>query len=145
MEQEELKRTVKDFLNGHRKAILAFISEGNQPSVSLMLYVIDDELNFYFGTRKEFQKYERLLENNKVALAVVEEGINPCKVVQVQGTAEFIPEEKMKETLSFFESKNPSKYYVKDAPDFVMFKIHPQRMRLLDATNGKLVIENIEC
>lgn len=141
---KHLKEDVLNFLNAHRKAVFAITSEG-RPSASLMLYVIDDDLNFYLGTRKGFIKYDRLKENPNVAIAVVEEGMDPLRVVQVQGSVEFIPEEETEKTLKFFESKNSSKYYVKDAPDFIMFKVIPSRIRWVDATSGDLATHNIKC
>lgn len=144
MKFKHIREDVLNFLNAHRKAVVGITSEG-QPSGSLMLYVIDDDLNFFLGTRKSFIKYDRLQENPNVSLVVVEEGIDPLRVVQVQGKVEFISEENTEKTLKFFELKNPSKYYVKDAPDFVMFKVTPARIRWVDASSGELVTHNIEC
>lgn len=141
----DIKGIVKDFLNRHRKAVFATASGDLEPHASLMLYAIDDDLHFYFGTRKSFRKYERLLKNPKIALAVIEEVLDPQQVVEVEGIAEEIPAEKTKETHDFFESKNPSTHYVKDAPDMVMFKIIPTRMRWLDASSGELTMQDVDC
>ena len=63
--------------------------------------------------------------------------------MKFSGKVEFIPEDKTAEMLGFFESKNPSKYYVKGAPDFVMFKVTPSFVRFLDASSGELVLEHM--
>ena len=144
MKFKHLREDVLNFLNAHRKAVVAITSE-EKPSASLMLYVIDEDMNFYFGTRKSFVKYDRLQENPNVAVVVVEEGIDPLRVVQVQGKAEFVLEEETEKTLKYFELKNPSTYYVKDAHDFVMFKIIPTRIRWVGASSGELMTHNIEC
>ena len=143
MDQAELKQKVVDFLNVHRKAVVAIVGEGGVPSTSLMLYVIDEHLNVYFGTRKSFGKYKALLNDPNVSLTVVEETLDPLRAVEIRGVVEFIPEDKTGETLKFFESKNKSKYYVKGAEDFVMFKVVPNFVRYLDATSGELVLDHI--
>jgi|GEM_PF-821812 general stress protein 26 len=141
---EELNKIVLDFLNGHRKALLAVVSPDGKPKVSLMLYAVDENFHFYFGTRKAFQKYGWMKENVHVSLAVAEEALDPLRVVEVQGTAHFIREDRTADVLAYFESKNPSKYYVKGAEDFVMFRIEPDHVRWLDATSGELTMTDIE-
>ena len=138
-----LREQAKVFLNAHRKMILTVLDQNGHPNSSLMLYVIDDDFNFYFGTCKCFGKYSALQKDARVSVAVVEEKLDPLLVVDVQGIAEEIPEEKTKETLGWFVSKNPAEYYVKDAEDFVMFRIKPQGVRWLDATSGELKVYDL--
>lgn len=140
MDQETLREVVRDFLNDHRKAVFATVDSEKVPHTSLMLYVIDDELNVYFGTRKAFKKYEQLLEHPEIALSIIEEKLDPLKVVDIRGQAVPISEAETKEALAFFKSKNPSKYYVEGADDFVMFKITPTFIRWLDAETGELTM-----
>jgi general stress protein 26 len=104
-----------------------------------MLYAADD-FTIYFGTRRSFGKYKALKAKPHVAVAVVQEGIDPLQVLDVQGVAEEVAEEDIGKTLAWFVEKNTSKYYVKDAEDFVMFKIQPTCVRWLDATSGDLQV-----
>lgn len=143
MDQKSLRKTVIDFLNGHRKAVFGIVGEGGEPTTSLMLYAIDDDLNVYFGTRKAFGKFKALAVHPSVSLTVIEEAADPLRAVEIRGVAALVPEEKTAETLAFLESKNPSKYYVKDAEDFVMFKVVPSFVRWLDATSGELALDHI--
>ncbi|MEK7152302.1 MAG: pyridoxamine 5'-phosphate oxidase family protein [Patescibacteria group bacterium] len=143
MSEKELSGIIKDFLNGHRKAVLSTVGDDEHPTTSLMLYAIDDDLNVYFGTRKTFGKYSVIKRHPYVSLTVVEEKLDPLKAIEIRGKVEFIPEDKTAEMLGFFESKNPSKYYVKGAPDFVMFKVTPSFVRFLDASSGELVLEHM--
>lgn len=138
-----LKDTVKAFLNGHRKAVFAIVDKQGFPTTSLMLYVIDDNFNVYFGTRRSFGKYGDIQKQPIVSLSVVEEAIDPLRVVDVRGTAIEVPDEDCGKTCSFFKSKNPSKYYVEDAPDFVMFRIVPVFIRWADASSGTLTITDL--
>lgn len=143
MTEKEIGEKVKSFLNSHRKAVLSTVGDDEHPTTSLMLYVIDEDLNVYFGTRKAFGKYAVIKRHPYVSLTVIEEKLDPLKAVEIRGKVEFVPEDKTAETLNFFESKNPSKYYVKGAPDFVMFKIKPSFVRWLDASSGELILEHM--
>jgi general stress protein 26 len=137
------KEIIIEFLNMHRKAVFATATPDGQPHASLMLYAIDDNLNFYFGTKKAFGKYERLIANPRMCLCVIEESLDPLCVVEVEGVASEIPPEELAGAQHFFESKNPSAHYVKGAEDFVMFRIVPTRMKWLDARGGKLKSEDV--
>lgn len=144
LKQENLKATIKDFLNAHRKGVFAILDEKGLPTTSLMLYVIDDGLNVYFGTRKSFTKYKHVIAKPVVSLSVIEESVDPLKVVDIRGDVKEIPAEKLTETLTFFKSKNDSKFYVEGFDDFVMFKLVPHFMRWLDAESGELSIIDLD-
>lgn len=143
MTKAELRQTVIEFLNNHRKAVFAILDNDGLPTTSLMLYVIDDEMNVYFGTRKAFSKYATLQKNPIISLSVIEEALDPLKVVDLRGTVMQIPPEQTEEIHTFFKSKNPSKYYVEGAEDFVMFKMAPDFVRWLDASSGELSIIDV--
>jgi general stress protein 26 len=140
----ELRQKVINFLNAHHKAVFAILDKEGLPTTSLMLYVIDDDLNVYFGSRRSFGKYADITQNPVLSLSVVQESIDPLQVVDIRGTTVEIPEGELEAVHSFFKLKNPAKYYIEDAPDFVMFKIQPSFVRWLDATSGELVITNLE-
>ncbi len=140
----EIINTVKDFLNTHKKMVLSIKDINGHPNSSLLLYVIDDDFNFYFGTCRCFGKYAALKADPHVAIAVVGERVDPLRVVDVTGVAEEIPEEKTAEMLEWFTSKNDAKYYIKDREDYVMFKVKPNHIRWADATSGDLHIYDLE-
>lgn len=142
--QTPLKKTVFDFLEGHRKAVFATVDDAKQPHTSLMLYAVDDDLVIYFGTRKSFKKYEQLKAHPIVSLSVIEEKLDPLRVVDIHGEAREVPQDQTKATLAYFKGRNMSKYYVEDAEDFVMFKIVPSSVRYLDATSGELTIQYVD-
>lgn len=127
MNDSVLRKIVHTFLDAHKKAVFA----------------TDDDLNIYFGTRKSFKKYNQLLDHPLVSLSVVEEKLDPLRVVDMRGVAKEVPQEHTKEVLAHFKSKNMSKYFVEGAEDFVMFRIEPTQMRWLDATSGELKIEDV--
>ena len=140
---ENLKETIKGFLNTHRKAVFAILDKQGFPTTSLMLYAIDDELNVYFGTRRSFGKYADIRKQPVVSLSVVEEVLDPRAVVDMRGIAIEVPDEECGTTCSFFKTKNPSKYYIDEAEDFVMFKIVPNFIRFADSRSGELKIADL--
>lgn len=144
MEQKTLRKTITDFLNNHRKAVFAILDETGLPTTSLMLYVADDDLNIYFGTRKAFSKYNHVLERPTVSLSVIEEVVDPLKVIDMRGQATEVLPEEFETAYAYFKSKNDAKYYVEGAEDFVMFKIKPEFVRWLDAESGELSIVNLD-
>ncbi len=140
MEQAELRQTIVDFMNGHRKAVFSVLDDEGNPTTSLMLYVIDDELNLYFGTRKAFHKYPNLVKTKIASLTVINGVVDPLRSVDMRGDVEELTPEEQAEIYKFFKSKNPAKYYVEGAEDFVMFKLTPHFVRYLDAEDGELSI-----
>ncbi len=143
METENLRDTVKHFLNAHRKAVFGILDKDGLPTTSLMLYAIDDELNVYFGTRKAFSKYQQIVDHPIVSLSVIEEVLDPLKVTDLRGKATEVPAAELQTVHDFFKSKNQSKYYVEGADDFVMFKLVPDFIRWLDAASGELKIIDV--
>lgn len=143
-DNEALLRTeVTNFLNAHRKAVFAILDKNGLPTTSLMLYAVDDELNVYFGTRRSFGKYADITRQPVISLSVIEEALDPLKVVDIRGTAIEVPDEECGTTCNFFKSKNPAKYYIEGAPDFVMFRIVPSFIRFADATDGELKVSDL--
>lgn len=144
MDQIELKTTIINFLDNHRKAVFAILDQNGLPTTSLMLYVVDEHLNVFFGTRKSFSKYQHILEHPIVSLSVIEEKVDPLKVVDIRGKVEELSPEDMHNVHTWFKTKNDSKYYVEGAEDFVMFKLTPQFVRWLDAASGELSIVDLK-
>jgi pyridoxine/pyridoxamine 5'-phosphate oxidase len=135
---EALKQKVRDFLNSHRKAVFSILDEEGLPTTTLMLYAMDDDMNILFGTRKGFAKYANIHKKPVVSLSVIEEEIDPRKVVDVRGDVEEIPEAELKDAHAYFKSKNPSDLYVDREHDFTMFRLKPHFVRWLDAESGEL-------
>lgn len=132
------KKKVIDFLNDHRKAVFSILDDKGLPTTTLMLYAIDDDMNVYFGTRKCYGKYGNIQKSPVVSFSVIEERTDPLRVVDVRGDVEEIPEHELEKAHTFFKSKNPSRFYVDEKDDFVMFKMKPHFVRWLDAETGEL-------
>ena len=140
---DQIKEKAKAFLKGHRKGVFATVDEEGRPHTSLMLYVIDEDFNVYFGTRKVFRKYGQLLKNPAMSLSVIQESVDPLQVVDIHGDAQPLSPKEKEKWFAYFKNHNPSAYYVEAADDYVMFKIAPKGIRWLDATSGELIIEEV--
>jgi general stress protein 26 len=138
----DLRATAEGFLHAHTKAVVAVL-EGDRPKGSLMLYAYGDDGMFYFGTKKSSPKYRALRQKPAISIVVVDGTPDPLRTVEVQGIAEFIPDAETAATLAMLESKNKTKFYVKDAADFTMFRVKPASLKWLDATSGELQIEQV--
>lgn len=143
MDQATLRQTIIDFLNNHRKAVFSILDSEGLPTTSLMLYVIDDDLNVFFGTRQAFSKYQHILNHSVVSLSVIEDVLDPLKVVDIRGDVEQLSPADQENVHQWFKTKNPAKYYVEGADDFVMFKLTPHFVRWLDAASGELSIVDL--
>jgi hypothetical protein len=65
------------------------------------------------------------------------------RAVDFHGKAQELTREEQQVWFEHFKSKNPSKYYVEGAEDYVMFRVHPTFLRWLDATSGELTITQV--
>ena len=135
---EALKQKVREFLESHRKAVFSILDDKGLPTTTLMLYAVDADMNILFGTRRGFAKYAHLHRKPVVSLSVIEEELDPHKVVDLRGDVEEIPESELKDAHAYFKSKNPSDLYVDREDDFTMFRIKPHFIRWLDAKSGEL-------
>jgi general stress protein 26 len=132
---------IRQFLANNRKAVLSTVSPSGNPEAAMMLYVVEDiDLVLYWGTKKSFRKYENLKANPHVAVTVMQAVEDPLVTVQLEGVVEFIAPEQEEFVYSLFDHKNPSKFFVRGASDFVLFKVVPQWVRILDGTSGQLHI-----
>lgn len=144
LSNDALRQIIIDFLNTHRKAVFAVLDREGLPTTSLMLYAIDDTLAVYFGTRRAFSKYQDLCNHPVVSLSIIEEALDPLKVVDIRGNVQEVSQEELDTVHAFFKTKNPSKYYVEGAPDFTMFKLTPTFVRYLDASSGELTLQDLK-
>lgn len=111
-----------------------------KPAVTPVIYVIDDELNFYFVTYKMSFKAQNLMNNPHCGMSVWQ---FLQMSVQADGIASIVEDEAKKEWVvdSFADAatKDPNFW----APifrikrgDYCIFKIKPTWMRVLDLTHS---------
>ncbi len=140
-EWEELKDTIWALLDEQEKMVLSYSNEMGEPTQSFMLYTVDDELNFFFGTLKRFPKYEFLIQNPPLSIFVEPKTGNGLMAITVKAVIleEISDREELEELILWFSSKNSCKYYIKDQEDFVIFKAKPLSIRLVDGNSDELI------
>lgn len=82
---EAMKQEALDFLKDRVIAVVATTDKNHKPNAATILYHIDDDMNFFFMTRKQTRKYENIMANPHVAI-VVGIGDGPG-TVQAEGEA----------------------------------------------------------
>lgn len=115
-------------------------SVDNKPTVAPMVYAVDDDLNFYFITYTYTLKAENLIVNPHCSF-VVWEFLRMS--VQASGTASVVEDETKKawvmESFADAATKDPSFwapiFRIKQG-DYVIFKIKPNWMRVLDLSRN---------
>lgn len=114
----------------------------NKPAVAPVIYVTDDELNFYFVTYRQSFKAQNLIKNPQCSLTIWQ-FLKMC--VQADGVASVVEDEEKKswvvDAFADAATKDPNFW----APifrikrgDYCVFKIKPTWMRVLDLTHDKV-------
>lgn len=136
---EKIKTDTLSFLKNNFVMEIA-TAKDNKPAASVVVYVIDDELNFYFVTYRNSFKAQNLLLNPQISLTVWQF----LKMsVQVDGEASVVEDEAQKEWVidAFADAatKDPNFW----APifrikrgDYCVFKIKPIWIRTLDLSHS---------
>lgn len=141
MDNNELKQEILTFLK--RNFIMSIaVSADDKPSSSILLYYVDDELNFYFATHSDSFKTIKIRKNPVISLSVWE---HHEMLVQADGDVTEITDLKEKlatidrlaESTSKGEDFWPPLFRIK-GEDYVVFKIKPFWLRKLDLVNDTM-------
>lgn len=128
-------KEVLDFVKAHPECVLATSSLDGKPEAATVLFAVDDDFTFYFGTAEKYRKYSNLLKNKKVAIVVGVNGKDP-RSVQADGEIEMIEKEsEIAKTKEFFAEQNPAMKPFLSWP-LKFFKVKPFWLRWLDETKG---------
>lgn len=84
----KLKNNAIEFLHSKKLAVVSTLTEDNEPQGATVFYVVDDNLDFYFVTRKQTRKFKNIQNNPKVGIVVGAE-LAPA-TIQIQGKAELL-------------------------------------------------------
>lgn len=135
------KQTVQEFLQQQTAAALATTTEKNVPKVSIIYFVADEDLNFYFLTKVETQKYANLVKHSTVSLAIFDQ--SNLRLVEAEGVAQTSddpdsrPEvtEKLQQLMQDPSSPWSPPIAKIEAGDYVIVKITPTWLRWADFKN----------
>ncbi len=129
------KDAVQHFLESNYTAELA-TSRQDKPTCSTIVYVVDEELNFYFVTYVDSYKANNLLINPYVSMTIWEPQIMS---IQMDGVANIVKDEDVKEWVvnAFGDAVTKDTSFwapifrIKGS-DYIVFKITPNWLRALD-------------
>lgn len=142
MNTEVYEKTKKDAISFLKENFVMEIAtcKDNKPAVSPIIYVMDDEFNFYFVTYRQSFKAQNLINNPRCSFTVWQ-FLKMC--IQADGETSIVEDEAKKEWVveAFADAatKDPNFW----APifrikrgDYCVFKIKPTWMRILDLTHN---------
>jgi len=138
---EKIKSETISFLKDNFVMEIA-TARDNKPAVSPVVYVIDDDLNFYFVTYRMSYKAQNLINNPQCSFTIWQF----LKMsVQADGMASVVEDETKKawviEAFADAATKDPNFwapiFRIKKG-DYCVFKITPTWMRVLDLTHNTI-------
>lgn len=132
----QVREKALEYLKGQALMVLATSDPDGAPYASTMLYVVDDDLNFYFITREDTKKARHLAANPKAALSI---GCSSPMNIQAQGAVEMIEDETLRTGLFARLAEAGGKVgdfwppiLRIEAGDYLLFRIVPSWLRVLD-------------
>lgn len=137
-----MKKKALKYLKGQCLMALATSSPRGEPHCSAMLYVVDDDFNFYFVTKEKTRKAEHLAQNPEAALTV---GFGSPMNIQARGMVRMIEDEVLQADL--FAKLADAGSAVKDfwppvlrieAGQYLLYRMEPRWVRVLDLEDAKV-------
>lgn len=130
------KQQVVEFLRKNPVLSLATCHE-NQPHISVLLFVVDDDLTLFFATRENSQKAKILSQNPSVSLAVWSD---QEMMVQIDGVTSLIAEpssidqilDRLAKTTASLENFWPPILNYNRHDPYAVFQIKPKLVRALN-------------
>lgn len=94
METKETLRTKAiEFLKRQPVAVISTVAADGEPQSAVVTFIVDDDFNLYFVTRKSSRKFKNIEHNPRVSMVA---GFDPghLSTLQMQGTAEVLVEDR---------------------------------------------------
>lgn len=139
------KQQILEFLSRNHIFNLATVSPEGKPNAAILLYIIDDQFNFYFSTHAESQKSLNLQNHPFLSASLYQLGYMGA---QIEGEAEIIQEEALRQKIiNKLAEKAVSKNFYPPllritGQNYVVFKIKPHIIKCLDLKNEHINEEN---
>jgi nitroimidazol reductase NimA-like FMN-containing flavoprotein (pyridoxamine 5'-phosphate oxidase superfamily) len=135
MEQDALKHEMLTFLKDNFIMSIAVCNE-NKPSSSVLIYYVDEELNFYFTTHSDSHKAKMLKANPRISLSVWEDR---NMLIQADGYVDVVTNQDDRNIImdNLAESIEKGKDFWPPLlrmgnNNYIVFKIKPYWVRKLD-------------
>lgn len=139
------KKQVLEFLSKTPFIALATTDSKGHPYNTPMLFIIDEELNFYFATHRKSNKSKNILARPDISITA---GFHDDLNVQVQAKAHELTDEKeIDDTINELIAKAatvhkfwPPVLRLHDE-DYIIFKGKPNSLKAFDPTSVKISVE----
>ena len=132
----EVRKEVMTFLEGQNVLQSATADKEGKPAASVMLYIVDEDFNFYVLTKRHTYKAQHLLENPRISFSVLD---LKDMFLQVDGIVEELSDEESRNWVAdqFADKATDIEdfwapiLWTKDK-DYIAFKITPTWMRMMN-------------
>ncbi len=118
------------------------VAAGDEPMASVILFTVDDNFIFHFVTRIKTYKAMALAKNPKISFSVWEHN---RLLVQGKGRVEPVAKEEISRIFDELTDSAakindfwPPVLSLVDGSDYIVYKINPQWIRVLDLANLKI-------
>lgn len=138
---EEIEQATKHFLRENYLMSLATVASDMRPSVSVMVYVLDEDFHFYFVTHMDARKVRNLIQNPRVGLVIWQNGQK--MLVQAEGTASVVDDASTRDwAMDRFAdiTTNDTQFWPPilrmQGKEYQVFRVTADWVRTLDMTRG---------
>lgn len=136
---------ILDFLRKTGIMSVALIKD-NKPLSSVLMFAVDDDFTFYCGTLKSSYKAQAIAQNNTISFSIWEhnqylvQANGGITAIDDQEAAE-IALDKIVDAAASLENFWPPVLQIK-GHDYILYKIVPEWLRVLDLTHKEAVSED---
>ncbi len=120
---------VFQFMKSERLAVLATVSEDQEPEAALMVFAVTPGLEIIFDTVKSSRKYPNLKKNPRVAWVI---GCSTEITVQYEGVAEELEGEELAKYQKLYFAAFPDGPGRESWPGITYFVVRPKWVRYCD-------------
>lgn len=101
--KQAVKAKALEFLKSQRVAVISTVAENGDPQSAVVTFLVDDEFNIFFVTRKKSRKFANIIRNPRVSVVV---GFDPEQpsTIQMQGNARISESNRITTLLKFSQA-----------------------------------------
>ncbi|MDP3956371.1 MAG: pyridoxamine 5'-phosphate oxidase family protein [bacterium] len=87
--KQTLREKAIEFLKKQQTAVISTVTASSEPQSAAITFIVDNEFNLYFVTRKNSRKFKNIMHDSRVSVVV---GFDPenLSTLQMQGRAEIL-------------------------------------------------------
>lgn len=101
--KQEIKAKALEFLKSQRVAVISTTDEKGEPQSAVVTFLVDDEFNIFFVTRKKSRKFANIIRNPRVAVVVGFDPEHPS-TIQMHGNAKISESNRISTLLKFSQA-----------------------------------------